>query len=246
LPVALNEATKTLQVLLSGGKEYVCIMKLHDNISEDKVREVAEEFQGDIYQKPPLRSSVKKALRTRRIYYIDVLEVDKRHVLLRVCCQAGTYIRKLIHDMGEVLGCGAHMRELRRTRVGPFSEDRGLTSLRDLVVAIEAYKAGDEKPLRSIVQPVEEVTALIPKIWIRDTAVDAVCHGADLALPGIVSLNSDIEVDDLVALFTLKGELVALGKALMTSEEMLEREKGVAVKTERVVMKPNTYPRMWK
>ncbi len=231
---------------MSGGKEYVCVMKLHDDVSESKIREIAEEFQGDIYQKPPLRSSVKKALRTRSIYYIDILEVDKRYVLLRVGCQAGTYIRKLVHDMGEVLGSGAHMRELRRTRVGPFSEDRGLTTLRDLAEVVGAYKAGDEKILKSIVQPVEEAIALIPKVWIRDTAVNAICHGADLALPGIVSLNSGIEVDDLVAIFTLKGELVALGKALMTSEEILEREKGIAVKTERVIMKPDTYPKAWK
>lgn len=221
-------------------------MKLHDDIPENKIREAVKEFQGEIYQKPPLRSSVKKTLRVRSIYYIDVLEVDGRNVLLRVGCQAGTYIRKLVHDIGEVLGSGAHMRELRRTRVGPFSEDRGLTTLRDLVEAIEAYKAGDEKMLRSLIQPIEEITALMPKIWIRDTAVDAICHGADLALPGIVSLNSGIAVDDLVAIFTLKGELVALGKALMTSEEMLEREKGIAVKTERVIMKPNTYPKMWR
>lgn len=221
-------------------------MKLHDDVPENKIREAVKEFQGEIYQKPPLRSSVKKTLRVRSIYYIDVLEVDGRNVLLRVGCQAGTYIRKLVHDIGEVLGSGAHMRELRRTRVGPFSEDRGLTTLRDLVEAIEAYKAGDEKMLRSLIQPIEEITALMPKIWIRDTAVDAICHGADLALPGIVSLNSGIAVDDLVAIFTLKGELVALGKALMTSEEMLEREKGIAVKTERVIMKPNTYPKMWR
>lgn len=221
-------------------------MKLHEDVSESRIREVAEEFQGDIYQKPPLRSSVKKALRTRSIYYIDVLEVDRRHALLRVGCQAGTYIRKLIHDMGEILGSGAHMRELRRTRVGPFSEDKGLITLRDLSGVVEAYKAGDEKTLKSIVQPVEEVATLIPKVWVRDTAVDAICHGADLALPGVVSLNSGIEVDDLVAAFTLKGELIALGRALMTSEEILEREKGIAVKTERVVMKHDTYPRAWK
>ena len=68
----MNEATKVLQVLLSGGKEYVCVMKLHGDVSEERLREVVEEFQGDIYQKPPLRSSVKRALRIRRIYYIDL------------------------------------------------------------------------------------------------------------------------------------------------------------------------------
>jgi len=242
----LNEATKVLQVLLSGGKEYVCVMKLHGDVSEERLREVVEEFQGDIYQKPPLRSSVKRALRIRRIYYIDLLEVEGRLALLKVGCQAGTYIRKLVHDIGEVLGCGAHMRELRRTRVGPFSEERGLVTLRTLAEAFEAYRAGDEKTLRRVVQPVEEVLALTPKVWIRDTAVDAICHGADLAVPGIVSLNSGIKTDTLVGIFTLKDELVALGRALMSSEEILEREKGIAVKTERVIMKPGTYPRMWK
>jgi len=242
----LNEATKVLQVLLSGGKEYVCVMKLHGDVSEERLREVVEEFQGDIYQKPPLRSSVKRALRVRRVYYIDLLEVEGRLALLKVGCQAGTYIRKLVHDIGEVLGCGAHMRELRRTRVGPFSEERGLVTLRTLAEAFEAYREGDEKPLRRVVQPVEEVLALTPKVWIRDTAVDAICHGADLAVPGIVSLNSGIKTDTLVGIFTLKDELVALGRALMSSEEILEREKGIAVKTERVIMKPGTYPRMWK
>ena len=242
----MNEATKVLQVLLSGGKEYVCVMKLHGDFSEERLREVVEEFQGDIYQKPPLRSSVKRALRIRRIYYIDLLEVEGRLALLKVGCQAGTYIRKLVHDIGEVLGCGAHMRELRRTRVGPFSEERGLVTLRTLAEAFEAYRAGDEKPLRRVVQPVEEALALTPKVWIRDTAVDAICHGADLAVPGIVSLNSGIKTDTLVGIFTLKDELVALGRALMSSEEILEREKGIAVKTERVIMKPGTYPRMWK
>ena len=242
----MNEATKVLQVLLSGGKEYVCVMKLHGDVSEERLREVVEEFQGDIYQKPPLRSSVKRALRVRRVYYIDLLEVEGRLALLKVGCQAGTYIRKLVHDIGEVLGCGAHMRELRRTRVGPFSEERGLVTLRTLAEAFEAYREGDEKPLRRVVQPVEEVLALTPKVWIRDTAVDAICHGADLAVPGIVSLNSGIKTDTLVGIFTLKDELVALGRALMSSEEILEREKGIAVKTERVIMKPGTYPRMWK
>lgn len=246
MPIALNDATKALQVLLSGGKEYVCVMKLHGDFSEDRLREVIEEFEGDIYQKPPLRSSVKRVLRIRRVYYIDLLEVEGRLALLKVGCQAGTYIRKLVHDIGEVLGCGAHMRELRRTKVGPFGEERGLVTLRTLAEAFEAYRAGDEKLLRRVVQPVEEALALTPKVWIRDTAVDAICHGADLAVPGIVSLNSGIKVDTLVGIFTLKDELVALGRALMSSEEILERERGIAVKTERVIMRPGTYPRMWK
>jgi len=75
LPVALEEATKTVQVLLESGKEYVCVMKLHSDIPEDRVREVLAEFQGKIYQRPPARASVKRRVRVRKVYYLDVLEI---------------------------------------------------------------------------------------------------------------------------------------------------------------------------
>jgi H/ACA ribonucleoprotein complex subunit 4 len=86
----------------------------------------------------------------------------------------------------------------------------------------------------------------LPKVIIRDSAVDAVCHGAELALPGVVQVDSAIERNQLVAIFTLKGEAVSLGRALLTSREMLDQEKGIAVKVERVIMERGTYPPMWK
>jgi H/ACA ribonucleoprotein complex subunit 4 len=86
----------------------------------------------------------------------------------------------------------------------------------------------------------------LPKVVIRDSAVDSVCHGADLALPGLLQLDSAIERNRLVAIFTLKGEAVGLGRALLTSREMLDQERGEAVKIERVIMDRGTYPAMWK
>jgi H/ACA ribonucleoprotein complex subunit 4 len=148
--------------------------------------------------------------------------------------------------MGEVLGCGAHMRELRRTRAGPFTEDETLVNLHQLSAAQGDYEAGNDTALMKIIQPMEVALAPLPKIIIRDSAVDAVCHGAELALPGIVQLDSAIERNQLVAIFTLKGEAVALGRTLLTSREMLDQERGVAVKIERVIMERGTYPSMWK
>src|SRR4030042_2535356 len=98
-------------------------MKLHGDAPEEKVRKILAEFEDEIYQRPPLRSSVKRQLRTRRIYYMDFSEMDGRNVLFKVGCEGGTYIRKLCYDIGEILGCGAHMQELRRTRAGPFAEN---------------------------------------------------------------------------------------------------------------------------
>ena len=221
-------------------------MQVHADIPEGRLREVLGQFEGEIFQKPPLRASVKREPRKRFIYQLNVHEVDGRTVLFTCSCQAGTYIRKLCSDVGEVLGCGAHMRELRRTRAGPFTEDDGIVTLHELSAAQSDFEAGNEEPLRRIIRPMEVALTTLSHILIRDSAVDAICHGAELALPGIVKLDSSIERNKPVALFTLKGEGVALGRDLMTSREMLDQEKGVAVKTDRVIMDRGTYPALWK
>lgn len=246
LPIGLEESTKVVQVLLPSRKEYACVMRVHDDISDKRIKKVSEEFIGEIIQRPPVRSAVKRELRKRRIYYLDIFEVDGRDVLFKVGCEAGTYIRKLCHDIGEALGCGAHMVELRRTKSGAFTEDN-LVTLHDVTDAYHFWKEnGIEGPIREVVMPVERAVDYLPKIVIRDSAVDAICHGADLAVPGISKLDSKIEKGSLVAIFTLKDELVAIGRALMETKDILINDSGIVVNTTRVIMKPDTYPRMWK
>jgi len=246
LPVALERATRVVQALLPAGKEYVALMHLHDDVPESKIRAVMKEFEGEILQRPPLRSAVKRRLRTRKVYYIEILEVDNRDVLFRAGVEAGTYIRSLIHHIGLALGVGAHMAELRRTRSGPFKEDETLVTLHDLVDYYHFWKDdGIEDYFRRAIQPMEKAVEHLPKVWIRDSAVSAVTHGADLAVPGIVKLHRGIKRGDLVAVMTLKDELVALGKATMGSEEMLTRSRGIAVDVEKVFMPRDWYPKMW-
>jgi H/ACA ribonucleoprotein complex subunit 4 len=247
LPVTLEESRKIVQALLLSGKEYVCLMKLHGDVEEKRVRDVLKEFEDTIYQRPPLRASVKRQLRTRRIYYIDFLEMDGRNVLFKVGCEGGTYIRKLCFDIGEVLDCGAHMQELRRTRAGPFVEEEGIVTLHDVAYwFMEWQKSGDDAVLKKIVQPMEKALALVPKIYIRDSAVDAVCHGANLTAPGVLSLETGINAGSVVAIFTLKGEAVALASAEASTQEILSMEHGVVAKVKRVLMPRGTYPKCWK
>jgi H/ACA ribonucleoprotein complex subunit 4 len=246
LPVTLGEATKVVQALLHSGKEYVCIMKLHADKSEDLMREVLMKFEDLIYQRPPLRASVKRQLRTRRIYYLDFLEKDQRNVLFRVGCEGGTYIRKLCYDIGEALGCGAHMQELRRTRAGPFVEKDAIT-LHDVAYWSMMSQENDRgKPLKRLIQPMEKALDLIPKVYVRDSAVDAVCYGARLTAPGVLSLETGITAGSMVAILTLKGEAVALARATMGSEEILHLDHGVVADTRRVLMPRGTYPKCWK
>lgn len=204
-----------------------------------------EEFTGVIYQKPPLRSSVKRRLRKRRIYYIELLERVERDVLLKIGCEAGTYIRKLCFDVGEALGCGAHMVELRRTRSGPLKEEDSVTLHELFHLKSEWEETGDIEVLKKIVLPMEKALEYTPKIYIRDSAVDAICHGAELAAPGVLYLETGIKKGDQVAIMTLKGEAVALAKALATTEEMLEMNRGFVAKTQRVLMPRGVYPKSW-
>lgn len=247
LPMGLGESTKALSVLLLGPKEYYSIARFHSNFDRDILEKILLEFHGDIYQRPPQRSSVKRMTRIRRIHEIEYVEENKNLILLRILCQAGTYIRKLIYDIGEIMGSGATMVELRRTRVSHFFEIDGLIKLHDLYNAFYLYKKkNDEENLRNVIKPIETCFKEIPTVIIRDTAVDALCHGAQLAIPGISEISPSIQKDDLVAIYTLKGEIVGLAQSLMNINEIVSNKNGIAFTMKRLIMKPNTYPKGWR
>lgn len=234
LPTALGKSTKVLQAILSAGKEYVGIMHIHKDVSKEKVLKVFKEFTGEIIQMPPVRSAVKRRNRKRQIYYLNLIEMNKKDVLFKVGCQAGTYIRKLCFDMGVKLKTGANMQELRRTRVASFFED-SLATLQDIKDAYYYYKEGNEKPLKKIIQPIEVAVKHIPKVWIHDSAIESISHGRDLAVPGIIKLESWVEKGKLTAILSLKGELIALGNSIMDAKEIELAEKGIAIPVHKVL-----------
>ncbi len=244
LPVGLGNAVRAMDALHYGSKAYVGVMRMHGNVDKKRLEGVFEEFTGEIYQVPPMRSAVKREMRTRTIDSLRLREVSGRDVLFEVECQAGTYIRSLCVDVGDAVAVGAHLQDLRRTRAGTFTEDIA-ASLHDLRDAVEDHRAGSDAALRKLLLPKEALLAAIPKIEIKDSAVDAVCHGANLAVPGVVSLDEHIKKGDPVSLMTMSGEGVALGTALMDSQEIMKRSEGIAVDISRVFMPTGTYMRVW-
>ena len=246
LPTALGKATKIIQVLLKGGKEYVGVMHLHKEVELKELRKVFKKFLGKIKQLPPVRSAVKRQERIRTIYTFEIMEKDGKEVLFRTACQAGTYIRKLIHDVGQELGCGAHMAELRRTRAGPLKEDT-LVRLQDLKDAYWYYKEkGNSKYIKSLIQPIENAVELLPKVWVFDSAINSLTHGANLKIPGISKYTSNIKKEELVAIMSLKNELIGLGTAKMNSFDIKKSDKGVVVTTHKILMEPGVYPKIEK
>ena len=246
LPLCLGKAVRLTDLVLSSDKMYVCIMRLHGDRSPERIREVMRRFQGRIYQLPPVRSAVKRQLRIRRISKLDVLEIDGRDVLFTADCDAGTYIRTLCTDIGEALGCGASMLELRRARSGIMTEDRAHT-LQDIADAYVFWQQdGREAWLRSMLMPAEVLVEPLPKIIVKATAVDAICHGADLSVKGIHMLDEDIRRNALAAMMTARGELIGLCRMQMSTSKIMAVDQGIAAKTDRVIMEPGHYPSMWK
>jgi|TARA_B100001540_G_scaffold156314_1_gene138429 H/ACA ribonucleoprotein complex subunit 4 len=246
LPLGLGEGTKALGVLLLGPKEYVGLGRLHSLPSKEKLQQTLDLFKGEIYQKPPQRSSVVRQTRTRTVYELELLEQKERLILLRVMCEAGTYIRKLYYDIGEILGFGSSMIELRRSKVYQFSEEQ-LVTMHELTDAYYTWKENnDSEKLRNIILPIEHTLSEIKSVVIRDSAIDSLCHGAQLAIPGILQISPGLKQNDLVAVYSQKGEIVALAEALLSEPEIKENNKGYAFQTKRIIMKPNTYPKSWR
>jgi len=231
LVIALKDSTKLMPILLGSNKEYVGIIYLHKPVEEDKIKKACEELVGTITQLPPKRSAVARRERNREIHYLDVLEIDGQHVLIRVGCEAGTYIRRLAEQIGWKLNVGSHLLELRRTKSNGFEED-DLVTLQDL---IDAFVSDDENNIREIVHPLELVGDYANWVTVGEGAVKNLCNGAPLYVGGVLKVSDGIKIGDYVCMYSVSGEMIGFGVAKMTTKEILEKSKGVAVKTDRIL-----------
>lgn len=202
LPVALNRACRLNDYLMHRDKTYVGIMRLHEDIDDKILNKEIKSFIGKIMQLPPVRSRVKRALREREIKQFEILERDGKDVLFLSVVQAGTYIRKLIHDLGEKIG-GAHMLELRRTKAGIFDEKESV-NLYDFESAVEEFKKGNEKPLRKILIPGEIVSQVLPVVFIRKDVVKKCFTGSPIFRSFITNpeIIEKLSKDEKIAVFS--------------------------------------------
>jgi len=237
LVIAVGNSTKLMPIILSSKKEYVGIIHLHKDVERERIIELFKTLIGKVKQLPPVKSAVARRIREREIYYLELLEIEGRDVLFKIGTEAGFYVRRFADDIGKKLGIGAHLQELRRTRSGSFSEESAVT-LQTLFSSL-----GNEEKMREVILPMESIAESIGKVVISDSAIENICNGAPLAIGGIVRLEDSISKGDWVAMLSLKGELVAIGRAVLNSKEIQEKNKGLAVKTDKVLIKKGTYPK---
>ena len=250
LLVCLNRATRLVKAQQSAGKEYVAVCRFHTAVpgGEAAVRRALDALTGALFQRPPVIAAVKRQLRIRTIYENTLLDWDERTntAVFRVSCEAGTYIRTLCVHLGLVLGVGAHMQELRRVRSGCLSENDNCVSMHDVLDAQHLFDvARDEAYLRRVVLPLERLLVTYPRIVLKDSAVNAVCFGAKLMIPGVLRFENNIELGQEVVLMTTKGEAVALAVAQMTTSVIAAVDHGVVATIKRVIMERDTYSGRW-
>jgi len=248
LIICINRATRLVKSQQNAGKTYVGVLRMHDKCSKKALVEALQRLTGPCFQRPPLIAAVKRQLRVRHIYDNTLLEYDKdRHLaVFQTFCEAGTYIRTLCVHMGLLLGVGGHMEELRRTKTGVLSEDDHLATMHDILDAQHMYKTEkNDAYLRRIILPCEYLLTSHKRVVIKDSAINAICYGAKLMIPGLARYENGIEVNDLIVVMTAKGEAVAIAIAQMTTAQMGTLDHGIVAKTKRVIMDRDVYPRRW-
>eukprot|EP00039_Didymoeca_costata_P023134 m.6082 g.6082 ORF g.6082 m.6082 type:complete len:490 (+) comp3481_c0_seq1:38-1507(+) len=249
LIVCVDRATRLVKSQQNAGKEYVVVLRLHNAIeSETKLLAAMEKLTGALFQRPPLISAVKRQLRIRTIYKSKLFEFDnEQHMaVFWISCEAGTYVRTLCVHLGLLLGVGGHMQELRRVRSGVQHEGEHLVTMHDVLDAQWQYdQSKDETYLRRVVKPLELLLVKHPRIVVKDSAVNAICYGAKMMIPGLLRFADNIEIGDECVLMTTKGEAIALAIAQMTTSVMATCDHGIVAKIKRVIMERDTYPRKW-
>ena len=177
LPVALNRACKLSDYFMHRDKTYVGILHLHKEIEKKELEKEMKKFIGKIKQKPPKKSRVKREEREREIKKFEILEKKEKDVLFLAEVEAGTYIRKLVSDLGLRIG-GAHMTELRRIKAGIFSEENAnFVNLYEFKKAVEEFKQGNEKKLREMLIPAEIICKILSVVQVKKEVVKQLLTG---------------------------------------------------------------------
>ncbi|BAC24370.1 truB [Wigglesworthia glossinidia endosymbiont of Glossina brevipalpis] len=212
LPIFFGDATKFSDYLLNTNKWYKIKAKLGEktntldsfgkiicirpilNIKKLNIEKILSEFQGEIYQKPPMFSSLKhlgkplykyarqgiyipREKRKVYVHYIKLLSFSKKYFSLTIKCSKGTYVRSIVDDIGEKLFCGAHIVKLRRTKLFNYKESHMIDSNKLYNIK---KKFNDLKKLDECLLPIESIFKKLPIIVVNDDIINRLRNGIKL------------------------------------------------------------------
>jgi H/ACA ribonucleoprotein complex subunit 4 len=234
LVIALENATKAMPVLMGLNKEYEGLMYIHKDIDKETIEEtISKYFIGEITQTPPVKSNVARKPRKKIVYSFKILSKKGKNVRFQTKVQAGTYIRKLCSDIGEKLGIKAHMKELRRTKVGHFSINDS-HSIEEIKEAFESHKSRKDSYLKNLLISIEKAIPHVKKVYIIDSSVKFIQNGAPVLGSYIEKMQPDIRIKEHVGIFSSDNRLIAIGISKSDAEIMKYKSNQAVIKTDRV------------
>jgi tRNA pseudouridine55 synthase len=215
-------------------------------VSEEELRSALIAFTGPIEQTPPMYSAIKiqgvplyKAARAGQkisapprsvtIRSLAMLSFEDRDATFDIVCSKGTYIRSLCADIGNRIGCGAHLLQLERRQSGPFRIEDAIS-----ISALEELVASDKA--ESKLYSLDQVLSGLPVVQANDQAATRFCHGMPLSRRGILGLPEGLNREDLVRVHDPAGKLVGIGRAAMDRDAMESDPAEYCIKIEKVLI----------
>ena len=245
LPLMAGKSMKLTKGILKTDKTYIAVLKFAQETNTEALNDVIGKLTGRIYNVPPKISAVKVQVRTRKIYSFEVIEATSKQAIVRIACEAGTYIRTIARDMGLLLGYNVQLKELRRDNSGRFSLTDCVT-LQEIADAVWLWKeCGNSTALEKIIHPAEKLLLDKPYIIVKDSAASALCHGAPLLRPGLIEVSDKLSSGLEVAAFTSKNEVVGIVKMSKGFTEISNETSGEIGKPVMILMEQERYPPQW-
>jgi len=245
LPLMAGKSMKLTKGILKTDKTYIAVLKFAQETNTESLNDVIDKLTGRIYNVPPEISAVKVQVRTRKIYSFELIEATSTQAIVKIACEAGTYIRTIARDMGLLLGYNVELKELRRENSGRFNLIDCVT-LQEIADAVWLWKECDNSTaLEKIIHPTEKLLLDKPYIIVKDSAASALCHGAPLLRPGLIDVSDKLSSGLEVAAFTSKNEVVGIVKMSKGFTEISNETSGEIGKPVMILMEQERYPPQW-
>ena len=245
LPLMAGKSMKLTKGILKTDKTYIAVLKFAQETNAEALNDVIDKLTGRIYNVPPEISAVKVQVRTRKIYSFELIESTSKQAIVKIACEAGTYIRTIARDMGLLLGYNVELKELRRENSGRFNLMDCVT-LQEIADAVWLWKECDNSTaLEKIIHPTEKLLLDKPYIIVKDSAASALCHGAPLLRPGLIEVSDKLSSGLEVAAFTSKNEVVGIVKMSKGFTEISNETSGEIGKPVMILMEQERYPPQW-
>ena len=245
LPLMAGKSMKLTKGILKTDKTYIAVLKFAQETNAENLNDVIDKLTGSIYNVPPEISAVKVQVRTRKIYSFELIESTSKQAIVKIACEAGTYIRTIARDMGLLLGYNVELKELGRENSGRFNLIDCVT-LQEIADAVWLWKECDNSTaLEKIIHPTEKLLLDKPYIIVKDSAASALCHGAPLLRPGLIEVSDKLSSGLEVAAFTSKNEVVGIVKMSKGFTEISNESSGEIGKPVMILMEQERYPPQW-